>query len=412
MCYSCVIFLARSRVSLPQETPMLGIQSGVNHDSAIRPIVKIADPTLAEIMSTTLEEATFPALAGASHAIPADATGSTLTDTTRPTLADVARLAGVSSATASRVLTGSAQVRPGTRNQVEAAMARLGYARNRAARTTRAKVSGSVGLVVCEESIRVFTDPFFSRVLWGASQALAPRDLQLVLLTVSSPRDCRRISRYLRSGHVDGVAMVSMHGRQPLDIHSFGIPVVLAGRPPMDDETVSYVDADNAVGAESAVRYLIESGRKTVATVAGPPDMCPGIDRLRGYRKATGDAGLPPLVVYGDFVNPNSAEHATQRLLDVRPGVDAVFAASDLMATGVIRALRKAGRRVPDDVAVIGFDDGPLALHIDPPLTTVRQPIEEIGSRMTRELLAQMGDGSSDPCHVILDTELVHRDSA
>lgn len=333
----------------------------------------------------------------------------------RPTLADVARLAGVSSATASRVLTGSAQVRPGTRNQVEEAMARLGYARNRAARSSRAGASGSIGLVVCEESIRMFTDPFFSRVLWGTSQALAPHDLQLVLLTVSSPRDCRRISRYLRSGHVDGVLMVSMHGRQPLDVHSFGVPVVLAGRPPVYDDTVSYVDADNVVGAETAVRHLINSGRKAVATVAGPPDMGPGIDRLRGYRRAMADAGLsdhPSLVVYGDFVNPNSAEHATLRLLDCRPGVDAVFAASDLMATGVIRALRRTGRRIPDDVAVIGFDDGPLALHTDPPLTTVRQPIEEIGARMTQELLAQLGDGPGEPSHVILDTELVLRDSA
>jgi DNA-binding LacI/PurR family transcriptional regulator len=288
----------------------------------------------------------------------------------------------------------------------------LGYARNRAARATRAKSSGSVGLVVCEESIRMFTDPFFSRVLWGTSQALSPRDLQLVLLTVSSPRDCRRISRYLRSGHVDGVMMVSLHGRLPLDVHSFGVPVVLAGRPPTDDETVSYVDADNAVGAETAVRHLIESGRKSVATVAGPPDMGPGIDRLRGYRKVTNEAGMPSLVVYGDFVNPSSAEHATRRLLDLRPGVDAVFAASDFMATGVMRALRRSGRRIPDDVAVIGFDDGQLALHTDPPLTTVRQPIEQIGARMTQELLTRMGDSSCDPCHVILDTELVLRDSA
>lgn len=335
--------------------------------------------------------------------------------TGRATLADVARLAGVSSATASRVLTGSARVRPQTRMHVEAAMARLGYVRNRAAKSGNARSARSIGLVVCEENIRMFADPFFARLLWGASRALSARDLQLVLLTVSSSRDCRRFSGYLGNGHVDGVLLVSMHGRQPLDPRSFGVPVVLCGRPPVDDRTISYVDADNVSGAESAVRYFIAKGRRTIATVAGPPDMGPGIDRLRGYRNAVAEGGIPgdsSLVVYGDFVNPNSAEHATLRLLDRRPGVDAIFAASDLMASGVIRAVRGTGRRVPDDVAVIGFDDGPLANHTDPPLTTVQQPIERIGTRMTEELLTRMADPDDEPHHIILNTKLVIRDSA
>jgi DNA-binding LacI/PurR family transcriptional regulator len=330
-----------------------------------------------------------------------------------PTLADVAQMAGVSSATASRVLTGSARVRPQTRRKVEEAMASLGYVRNRAARSTEPRRAGSIAFVVCEENVKVFADPFFARMLWSVSKELVSADLQLVLLTLHSPRDCHTVSRYLRSGHVDGALFVSMHGRLPIDLDSLGIPVVLCGRPVRGGEEFSYIDADNLGGAELAVRYLIDKGRSVVATVAGPPDMTPGIDRLQGYRKAVASSGISDagLIVYGDFGRA-SGEHALYRLLDRRPNLEAVFAASDLMAAGVLRALRRTGRRVPDDVAVIGFDDSPLAQHTDPQLTTVRQPIEAMGARMARELLAQVARTERGPCHVVLDTELILRDSA
>ena len=212
---------------------------------------------------------------------------------------------------------------------------------------------------------------------------------------------------------MDGALLVSMHGKRPLDLHSLGVPVVLAGRSFGNDDGISYVDADNAGGARMAVEYLLKSGREMVATIAGPPDMAPGADRLTGYRTAMAEAGLsdPNLVVFGDFGRV-SAEHALYRLLDRRPGIDAVFAASDLMAAGVLGALRRAGRRVPDDVAVIGFEDSPLAQHTDPKLTTVRQPVEAMGARMASELLALIARGGQQPAHVILDTELVIRDSA
>jgi len=307
----------------------------------------------------------------------------------RPRLADVARQAGVSPATASRVLTGSARVRPETRQDVEDAIAQLGYVRNRAARS-----SGS---------------------LRSVSRELASCDIQLVLLTVHSPRDYQTASRYLRSGHVDGALLASMHGGRPFDLHSLGIPVVLAGRPFGDDDgdEFSYVDADNVGGARMAVQYLLKNGRSTVATVAGPPDMAPGVDRLRGYRTAMADAGLadPGLIVFGDFGRV-SAEHGLYRLLDRRPKIDAVFVASDLMAAGALRALRRTGRRVPEDVAVIGFEDSPLAQHTDPKLTTVRQPVEAMGSRLATELLGLIARAGQEPTHIILETELVVRESA
>ncbi len=331
-----------------------------------------------------------------------------------PKLADVARLARVSSATASRVLTGSAQVSPQTRHKVEEAMASLGYVRNRAPRGgAPMRRTGSIAFVVCEENVKLFADPFFARMLWSISKELASADLQVVLLALHSSKTFDTGSRYLRSGHVDGAVIVSMHGRLPLNPESLGIPVVFIGRPMPGGEELSYVDADNLGGAQRAVRHLIDGGRSQVATIAGPPDMAPGVDRLLGYRKAMTSAGLDDrgLIVYGDF-SPASGEHALYRLLDRRPNIQAVFAASDLMAAGALRALHGSGRRVPYDVAVVGFGDEMLAQHTDPPLTTMRQPIDAMGAQAAREILARISKPSRDPCHVVLDTELVLRDSA
>jgi DNA-binding LacI/PurR family transcriptional regulator len=336
---------------------------------------------------------------------------------TRPTLADVARTAGVSSATASRVLNGFPRVRPETRKQVESAMAELGYVRRRAARMTSTPPrTRSVAFVVCEEGLRLFADPYFARVVFGATRELTAAGMQLVLLTVPSTKDYQSSAvHYLSSGHVDGALCVSMHGRRPLDLENVGIPVVLGGRPVFGEGEgrFSYVDADNCGGAQTAVQYLIQKGRRTIGTVAGPRDMPAGADRLKGYRQvmAAADRSDHGLVVFGDF-GQASGEHATRRLLERRPDVDAIFAASDLMALGVLRALHRAGRKVPDDVAVVGFDDSPIGRHTDPPLTTIRQPIEEMGARMTRELLAMIAGSPAPPRCVILDTDLVIRDSA
>jgi DNA-binding LacI/PurR family transcriptional regulator len=330
-----------------------------------------------------------------------------------PTLADVAHLAGVSSATASRVLTGSARVRPQTKDKVEQAMTRLGYVRNRAARSPATRRAGSIALVVGEETVRVFADPFYARMLRSVSKELSSADSQLVMLTLHSPRDYQTVSRYLRGGHVDGALFVSMHDRPDFDYESLGIPIVLCGRPAPSSTSLSYVDADNIGGARSAVRHLLDSGRKAIATIAGPPDMAPGIDRLLGYRQALGAAGAldPGMIAYGDF-STMSGQHALLRLLDHRPGIDAVFAASDLMAAGALHALRRLGRRVPRDVALIGFDDLPVAQQTDPQLTTVRQPVDAMGSRMVSEILARLADPGREPSHVVLGTELISRGSA
>jgi DNA-binding LacI/PurR family transcriptional regulator len=330
-----------------------------------------------------------------------------------PTLADVAQLAGVSSATASRVLTGSARVRPQTRDKVEQAILGLGYVRNRAARSAASRQAGSVALVMGEEPLKVFGDPFFGLMLRSVSKALASADIQLVMITLHSARDCRTVARYLRSGHVDGALFVSMHGRPDFDFSSLGLPLVLCGRPVTGGNALSYVDADNVGGASTAVGYLLDCGRGAIATIAGPPDMAAGIDRLLGYRRAMAAAGSldPGMIAYGDF-SFMSGQHALRRLVDHRPGIDAVFAASDLMAAGALHALRQLGRRVPDDVAVIGFDDAPSAQQTDPRLSTIRQPVDAMAVRLVRELMAQIANPNRDPAQVILDTELILRSSA
>jgi DNA-binding LacI/PurR family transcriptional regulator len=329
-----------------------------------------------------------------------------------PTLADVAALAGVSVATASRVISGSARVSPAARARVEEAVGRLGYVRHRAAPNAASRRSGSIAAVICEETARVFADSFFARLLLGVSRTLGDEP-QLVVLMVGKAEQWQAVAEYLRGGHADGVLLVSMHRDHPVELvrAAAGVPVVLAGRP-LSETTLPYVDADNRHGAHIATDYLVRSGRRAIGTIAGPPDMAVGVDRLAGYRAAMTAAGLggSGLVTYGDF-SQASGEHAMNLLLDRRPDMDAVLVASDLMAVGALRALDRAGRRVPDDVAVVGFDDGPVARRVRPRLTTVRQPIEELGARVTVDLLSQIA-GKPAPERRIVKTQLIVRDSA
>jgi DNA-binding LacI/PurR family transcriptional regulator len=338
-----------------------------------------------------------------------------------PTLEQVAALAGVSRATVSRVVNGSPKVSPVVRAQVERAVAELGYVPNRAARSLVTRRADSVALVVSEPHARFFSEPFFAGMVRGVSAVLAETGVQLVLLVAQDVPDRGRLERYVVSGHADGVLLASLHGDDPLPgtLERAGVPAVLVGRPagvvPRSNGTASasYVDADNRGGAGLAVDHLAMRGRRRIATITGPLDMGVGLDRLEGYRDglaAAGLAGSGDLVEPGDFTEESGAT-AMARLL-TRPGdpVDAVFAASDLMAAGALRALRAAGRRVPEDVAVVGFEDSAVARYAQPPLTTVRQPIEEMGRQATRLLLAQIA-GEAGGMHLILETELVVRSS-
>jgi DNA-binding LacI/PurR family transcriptional regulator len=331
------------------------------------------------------------------------------------TLDEVARVAGVSRATVSRVVNGNPKVGADAKRQVERAIERLGYVPNQAARSLVTRRSQSIGLVIPEPAGRLFEDPFFPRLLRGIGAALSSRDLQLVLLMPQSSSEETRAERYLTAGHVDGALLVSLHGNDPLPqaVAGRGVPVVVGGRPPRGSQ-VSYVDVDNVQGARSAVEHLIGTGRKVIATIAGPQDMPAGQDRLAGYHDALDTAGIArdaKLVSDGDFTQQGGAE-AARRILAARPNLDAIFAASDLMAAGAVQVLRAAGRGIPEDVAVVGFDDSQSAETTDPPLTSVRQPIEEMGREMVRLLVEQLAEPGSVPRTVILATQLVRRRSS
>ena len=328
----------------------------------------------------------------------------------RPTLDAVAARAGVGRGTASRVLNGSSQVSPQARAAVEAAISELGYVPNRAARSLVTQRTDSVALVVSESQERVFGEPFFAGVLRGISSALMETPLQLWLAMAVSPEQRERVEQHLTGQHVDGVLLLSLHDDDPLPatLRDRGMAFVLGGRPTRPDPDDFFVDVDNEAGARTAVEYLLRRGVRRVATVAGPQDMEVGRARLAGYRAAVPDQDL---VAYGDFTEAGGLA-AMRSLLARAPEVEAVFAASDLMACGALRALREAGRRVPEDVALIGFEDAPVATQTDPPLTTVYQPVEEMGRRMAELLAALIRREPIPDSHVLLDTHLVRRASA
>ncbi|GAA4205391.1 LacI family DNA-binding transcriptional regulator [Microbispora amethystogenes] len=329
----------------------------------------------------------------------------------RPTLEAVAARAGVSRATVSRVVNGQLTVTPQIRDAVMRAVDELGYVPNSAARSLVTQRTDSVALVVSEPPTRVFSeDPMFSTVIRSASLELEAADRQVVLMLAGSPKSHARIERYVAGGHVDGVMLISMHGADPLPaaLARMGVPVVSYGRPAVP-VPLPYVDNDNVGGAEKAVRHLLDRGRRRIATIAGPQDMIGGQDRLTGYRDALRDSDRRSIVAVGDFTRQSGAV-AMRHLLQDDPHLDAVFVANDLMAIGALQALRQAGRRVPDDVAVVGFDDIEAARYTEPPLTTIRHPVSEQAAAMVRLLLGLLRGGPA--ASVVLPTELVVRDSA
>ncbi|GAA1891348.1 LacI family DNA-binding transcriptional regulator [Actinomadura bangladeshensis] len=331
---------------------------------------------------------------------------------TRPTLEEVAARAGVGRGTVSRVVNGSPRVSPQAREAVLRAIEELGYVPNRAARTLVTRRTDTVALVVAESDQRLFGEPYFAGIIRGISNGLGDTGLQLLLALARSPDEYGRLEEYLTTQHVDGVLLTSLHAEDPLPakLEANGVPTVLGGCPP-GLTPVSYVDVDNRSGAREAVCHLISGGRRHIAAIAGPQDMGVGIDRLAGYREALADAGLPEYVEYGDF-GEASGIAAAEKLLAAQPRLDAVFAASDPMAFGALRILHRRGRRIPDDVAVIGFDDSSAAPLADPPLSTVHQSLEEMGVEMARLLVSRIrGETVADPV-IILQPHLVLRESA
>ncbi|NJP89832.1 LacI family transcriptional regulator [Nonomuraea sp. FMUSA5-5] len=327
----------------------------------------------------------------------------------RPTLEAVAARAGVSKSSVSRVINGAPTVAPSIREVVLRAVRELGYVPHAAARNLATRRTNAVALVVSDPPKGLVSDdPMFSAVVRQASRKLEAAGKQVVLMLAGSEDSRARVAQYVAAGHVDGVMLVSMHGTDslPATLARRGLPIVSLGR---TNPAVPYVDNDNPGGADLAVRHLLRQGRRRVATITGPLDMIASQERLSGYTDVMRETGHRSIVAIGDFTRVSGAD-AMRQLLQDDPALDAVFAANDLMAIGALRTLREAGRRVPDDVAVVGFDDIEAARYTAPALTTVHSPMTDWATATVDLLLGLFEGGSGEP--VLLPAELVVRESA
>lgn len=339
-----------------------------------------------------------------------------------PTLEDVARSAGVSRATVSRVVNGTRNVDPEIQKIVQDAVAATGYVPNRAARSLVTRRTDSVALVfsvpdhhAADDPFlgQVFSDPFFGRVVGGLLTVLRPRGVHPVLMLADSEDARLALVNNLRQEHIDGVVLVSIAPGDPLPflLTEAGLPTVLFARP-ATPIPISYVDVAQQAGARIAAEHLLARGCRRITTIAGPFDSPAGQDRLAGFREAMAEHGYAYVPsVEGGFTQ-QGGEQAMKELLAQHPDTDGVFVANDLMAQGALLVLRDQGRRVPEDVAVVGFDDSSAALASRPLLTTVRQPVEDMAAEMARLLMALIDDPAQQTRSVIFKTTLIRRESA
>jgi LacI family transcriptional regulator len=328
------------------------------------------------------------------------------------TLERIAELSGVSRSTVSRVVNNDPNVRESTRSKVLRIMEQEHYRPNLAARGLASGRTDVIGLVIPVGLSVVFTDPFYPLLMQGIADESRNRD-RFVMLWLAEPEYERQtIEQVVSRGVVDGVIIAASAPEDPLVdmLMDAGKPFVMVGRH-LARTDVSFVDIGNHEAARNITRHLLRLGARRIATITGPPQMIAGSERLSGYRDALESAGIafdPALIATTDFTAQSGAA-AMSQLLEQQP--DAVFAANDAMAIAAIRAIRRAGLRVPEDIAVVGFDDIPGAAEIDPPLTTVRQPIRRLGSTAATTLIELIADPGRRIREVILPTELVVRRS-
>jgi len=329
-------------------------------------------------------------------------------------LEDIARQAGVSRSTVSRVVNNHPNVSDRVRKRVLEVIQDTGYHPNPAARTLASQRSWTIGLLLPHSVSFFFTDPYYPHLTKGIAQACNQYGYTLALFLVSTKEDEEQIfPRVLIRGLLDGIIVQSgHHGDQAIigRLVDAKKPFVVAGRPFRSDN-VTFIDIDNVQAAYKAVEYMIQHGYRRIATITGPYNSTVGIDRKEGYLQALKSHGIAidlGLIVEGDFTEAGGYA-AMQTLLPAMP--EAVFTASDIMAIGAMRAVREAGLKVPDDVAFIGFDDLPFASLSSVPLTTVRQPVIQFGVKAVETLIDLIENGINPPRRVIMETELVIRES-
>jgi DNA-binding LacI/PurR family transcriptional regulator len=331
----------------------------------------------------------------------------------RPTIDDVARLAGVGRGTVSRVINGGRNVRPAVRDAVNEAIGTLGYSVNQSARNLARGRTGSIAFVISEREEHLFEDPNFGLFARIFSRQLRRSGRHLLITTAEDEEEENSLGDYLTIGHVDGALLALTHDKEPLllRLHTNRLPFVVLGKPLGFEKALSWVAIDDEKAAFTVVSYLAGKVGGAIGTVTGPLQTSSGRERLDGYQRALGDRFRPDLVVTGDW-SLHSGRYGTEMLLRRHPELRGLFVASDLMAVGAIGALRAAGLRVPEDVAVVGFDDSAAATMVEPALTTMRNPIEQTALEALRILDDQIAGRVHPPVHLVLSSELVERSSA
>ncbi len=330
----------------------------------------------------------------------------------RATIHDVAAVAGISRGTVSRVLNGQRYVSEQAREAVEAAVAEVGYVRNAAARNLVTQQSRAVALIVHEPHSLVLEDPNIGNILLGTNAVLSSADYQMVTLILDSKRDSDRVAEYLRGGFVDGAIILSARAGDPIAVAvaELRLPSSFVGHP-TNIPDLPYIGIDNFGAARQITQRLVATGRTRVAMIAAGLDRDSGQDRLSGFAEALGDQYDPNLVSRHSLYSYAAGREGMTELLRREPGLDGVFAASDAIAAGAMDVLREAGRSVPRDVGIVGFDDSSWALRCSPRLSTVRQPSETLGRRAAEQVLSQLR-GEEPVANLMLETEVVWRESA
>lgn len=330
----------------------------------------------------------------------------------RATVMDVALEAGVSRGTVSRYVNGGHYVSSEARRAIEAAIRKVGYTPNTAAQSLVRQRTQAVGFIVHEPHSVFLEDPNIGVIMLGANSALSARDYQMVCLIVDSERDTDRVSRYLSGGFVDGAIVVSARDRDPIlsVIERLGLPAAFVGHPP--GITAPFIGIDNR-GASAAITHrLLQTGRRRIGMIAAALDRDSGADRLAGFREAMGIAYDPELVVPVPLYSFNDGADGMRTLLERAPDIDGVVAASDAVAAGAMQTLLEAGRSIPGDVGLVGFDDSSWATRTTPPLSTVHQPAEGLGRSAAEAVLEQIRTGDTTAGGLVLETPIVWRESA
>ena len=326
-----------------------------------------------------------------------------------PTVRDVARQAGVSVATVSYVLTGSRRVADATRQRIEAAMRELDFHPNRMAQSLARQRVQTVAVVLPARSTTA--DPLFTEFVHGAEDGAHTCGFHLLLASERNLADARGYEDLVRGQAAAGLIITSVRlvDDRVAHLHGQGIPTVLFGRAPAFPD-VPWVDIDNCGALREVIRHLTAGGRRRIAYLGGPPGFAFAEDRLRGYLSGLAAAGLmhDPALVREGMLDLADGYHLSQDVLAQRP--DALVAASDEMAIGALRAAEERGLHVSRDLALVGFDDSPLARAADPALTSVAQPAYEAGRWAARLLIDQVEGRPSG--HKLLQARLVCRASS